>query len=32
MNEINKLKGLGGWLTLVGIALIISPIRLIVTG
>jgi len=32
MNDINKLKGLGGWLTLVGIALIISPIRLIVTG
>ncbi|MGL1829100.1 UNVERIFIED_CONTAM: DUF2569 family protein [Acinetobacter sp. HSTU-ASm16] len=32
MDDINKLKGLGGWLTLVGFGLIVSPIRLIVTG
>ena len=31
MTDNNELKGLGGWLVLVGIGVVISPIRLLVT-
>lgn len=31
MSNDNELKGLGGWLILVGIGVVISPIRLLVT-
>ena len=31
MNNDNELKGLGGWLVLVGIGVVISPIRMLVT-
>jgi len=31
MTDNNELKGLGGWLILVGIGVVISPIRLLVT-
>lgn len=31
MSENNELKGLGGWLILVGIGVVMSPIRLLVT-
>jgi hypothetical protein len=31
MSDDKELKGLGGWLTLVGLGVIISPIRLLVT-
>lgn len=31
MNENNKLNGFGGWLILVGIVVVIAPIRRLVT-
>lgn len=31
MSKDNELKGLGGWLILVGIGVVIAPIKLLVT-